>query len=123
VYDYEPTNVTYGVLGAQKVYIISHDSEGPRGKLDITDTLYGIDQNRFVSDENSFESKTYSTVRGEEIIELLRKIVGFIAGHVHAISTVPPIPVTSGNGIDIGEINQMLADAENSILNQNIRIN
>jgi hypothetical protein len=123
VYDYEPTNVTYGVLGAQKVYIISHDSEGPRGQLDITDTLYGIDQNRFVSDENSFESKTYSTVRGEEIIELLRKIVGFIAGHVHAISTVPPIPVTSGNGIDIGEINQMLADAENSILNQNIRIN
>ena len=123
VYEYEPTNVTYGILGAQKVYLISHDSEGPNGKINITDTLYGINQQRFISDENSIESKTYSSVRGEEIIELLRKIVGFISGHVHAVSTVPPIPVTSGNGISIDDINQMLADAENSILNQNIRIN
>jgi hypothetical protein len=57
------------------------------------------------------------------MIELIRKIFSFVKGHVHAFSTLPPIPVTEGNGISTAEIDQILADAENTILNQNIRIN
>jgi hypothetical protein len=57
------------------------------------------------------------------MIELIRKIFSFLKGHVHAISTMPPIPVTEGNGASTAEIDQILADAENTILNQNIRLN
>jgi hypothetical protein len=34
-----------------------------------------------------------------------------------------PVPVAAGNGQTTAEINAILADAENTILNQNIRIN
>jgi len=54
---------------------------------------------------------------------LLRKIVSYVTGHVHPISTIPPVPVAAGNGQTTTEIESLLADAENTILNQNIRIN
>jgi hypothetical protein len=34
-----------------------------------------------------------------------------------------PVPVASGNGQTVQEIDSILAEAENTILNQNIRIN
>ena len=49
--------------------------------------------------------------------------MAFISGHVHPVSTMPPVPVSSGNGQSTAEIDAILASAENSILNQNIRIN
>jgi hypothetical protein len=111
------------VLGAQRVYLLSQDSAGPKGQIDLQKTLYGIPQDRFVGDETSIESKTYPTVRGDELMGLLRKIFSFIKGHVHPISTMQPVPVAAGNGQTTNEIDQILADAENTILNQNIRIN
>jgi hypothetical protein len=36
---------------------------------------------------------------------------------------MPPVPVAAGNGQTSTEIDQILAEAENTILNQNIRIN
>jgi hypothetical protein len=56
-------------------------------------------------------------------MSLLRKIFSFVTGHVHPVATAPPIPVAAGNGQTAAEINAILADAENTILNQNIRIN
>ena len=121
--------VTYATLGAQKLYLISHDSDGPNGKISLADTLYGIPQDMFVGgfgkagSKESINSKTYPMVRGDKLIELLRKIVDFLAGHVHAIATVPPIPISSGSGQSIDEITTLLSDAENTILNENIRLN
>jgi hypothetical protein len=57
------------------------------------------------------------------LLNFLRKIFDFVKGHVHPISTKVPIPVASGNGVTTSEIDQLLADAENTILNQEIRIN
>ena len=121
--EYNPSSITYGVLGAQRVYLLSQDSAGPKGQIDLQKTLYGIPQDRFVGDETSIESKTYPTVRGDELMELLRKIFSFVKGHVHPIATMQPVPVAAGNGQTTNEIDQILADAENTILNQNIRIN
>ena len=73
--------------------------------------------------KDSIEAKTYPMVRGDKLIELMRKIVDFLGGHVHAIATVPPIPIASGSGQSLVEINSLLADAENTILNENIRLN
>ncbi len=129
-YLYMPTEpVTYATLGAQKLYLLSHDSDGPNGKISLANTLYGINQDMFVGgfgnsgSKDSINSKTYPMVRGDKLIELLRKIVDFIGGHVHAISTIPPVPVAAGSGQSIVEINTLLADAENTILNENIRLN
>jgi hypothetical protein len=116
-------DITYSVLGGQKIYLFSHDSTGPKGPIDINNTLYGIPQDKFIGDENSVYNKTYPTVRGDELMKLLRKMFSFVTGHVHPIATMPPVPVASGNGQTSAEIQQILANAENSILNNNIRIN
>jgi hypothetical protein len=121
--EFVPSDVTYGVLGAQKIYLLSQDSTGPKKKINLNQTLYGIPQPKFVGDESSIYNKTYPTTRGDELMKLLRKIFSFVTGHVHPVATAPPIPVAAGNGQTSAEINSILADAENTILNQNIRIN
>jgi hypothetical protein len=129
LFNYNDKSVTYGVLGGQKLFLLSHDSTGPKGPINLNNTLYGITQNEFIGgggsngNENSIFSKTYPTVRGDELMTLLIKIFDFVTGHVHPISTMPPVPVSSGNGQTTLEILQILANAQNTILNQNIRIN
>ena len=121
---YEPIQITYGVMGAQRLYLLSHDSTHPSGnKIDLQNTLYGIPQDKFIGGNKSIESLTFSSVRGEKIIQLIRKLFSFVKGHVHPVSTMIPIPIAEGNGQTTSEIDQILAEAENTILNQNIRIN
>jgi hypothetical protein len=60
-------------------------------------------------------------VRGDELMKLLKKIVDFLGSHVHNINEAPiPIGV---DGTQLEEIRTILQDANNTILNQNIRIN
>jgi hypothetical protein len=54
---------------------------------------------------------------------LLQKIFSYVTGHVHPVATLPPVPVASGNGQTSTEINTILANSQNTILNQEIRIN
>jgi hypothetical protein len=123
--DFLKTNITYGVMGAQKIYLLSHDSTHPNGgQINLQDTLYGIPQDKFIGNDKSIESLSFSTVRGEKLLELLRKIFSFVKGHVHPIATMIPVPVASGKEAQTtAEIDALLANAENAILNQNIRIN
>jgi hypothetical protein len=112
-------------MGAQKIYLLSQDSANPAGKkISLKDTLYGIPQDRFVGDpSNTIDPLTYASVRGEELIKLLDKIYAFLEGHVHPFHGMKPVPVSVKNGQTISEIGQLLSNARNSILNQNIRIN
>ena len=95
----------------------------------MRNTLYGINQDYFIGgvgskgDEDSIFEKTYPTVRGDELMKLLMKMFDYVIGHVHPIATMPPVPVSSGNGQTTSEILAILADSQNTILNQNIRIN
>jgi hypothetical protein len=60
-------------------------------------------------------------VRGEELIDFLKLIVDFIQAHTHNINEAPiqePL-----QGVKISDITTALANAEKTILNQNIRIN
>ena len=117
------TQFAWSIL-VKKLYFLSHDSSYPGGgQINLRDTIYGIPQSKFIGNDNSIESLTFSTVRGEKMLEILRKIFSFVKGHVHPISVMPPVPVSSGNGQTTIEIDELLADAENTILNQNIRIN
>lgn len=122
--EWEPSAISYAVLGGQKIYLLSQNSTHPSGgKINLNDTIYGIPQEKFIGDNQSIESLSFSSVRGEKIISLIRKMFSFIKGHVHAVPVSVPIPVAEGNGVSTQEIDQLLAEAENTILNKNIRIN
>ena len=121
--EYSNQDISYGVLGGQRVYLLSQDSAGPKGQINLNNTLYGIPQDKFIGPGNTLLTKTYPMVRGDEMIKLIRKIFSFVTGHVHPIATMAPVPVASGNGQTVQEIDSILAEAENTILNQNIRIN
>jgi hypothetical protein len=112
---YFASPITYSTIGAQKIYLLSHDSEGPKGKIELKDTIYGIPQSTFVDTINPL---SYPTVRGDKLIELLEKIVQYLTTHVHPIFGVPPVP-----SAPLEDILKQLSDASTTILNQNIRIN
>jgi hypothetical protein len=116
-------DITYGVLGAQKVFLLSQNSTSPKGQINLSNTLYGIPQDKFVGAGDTLFEKTYSTVRGEEIIKLIEKIVEFLNNHVHPHANMVPDEATQGSKTTKTSINQLLADVNNTVLNQNIRIN
>jgi len=60
-------------------------------------------------------------VRGEELIELIRLIVKFLSQHTHNINE-PPIQEPKDT-VTVSQIETALNNAQNTILNQNIRIN
>ena len=116
----EKLDNTVGLLGASQLFFLSHDSIIPgRGKIDISDTVYGIDSNK-VFDE--IQPKTSSMVRGEELMNLIGLIVNFLTSHVHPYPGLPPVPV-SQDGTRVDDILSELQQAYEKILNQNIRLN
>ena len=111
---------TYGALGSDKLFLLSHRSSIPgKGKINFADTLYGIPQEKF---NDEIIPKTSSMVRGEELIELLNLIVRFLIGHVHPYPGLGPIPVTQ-DGTKVTDIVAELQQAYTKILNSDIRLN
>jgi hypothetical protein len=109
-----------GVMGGDELYLLSHKSQKlDVGKIDLKNTLYGIDENRFADE---IEPKTSSLVRGEELIDLLDLIVRFMVNHVHPYHGMSPVP-TSVDGVTVDTLLKELLDAKDKILNKNIRIN
>lgn len=113
-------NNTSSLLGGDYVYLLSHKSvKKSTGKIDLKDTLYGIGEN-VISDE--IEPKTSSSVRGEELVELLNLIVQFLITHVHPYHGMQPNP-QSLNGVTADKLLEELRNANEKILNKYIRIN
>lgn len=120
IYKYNNVPTTFAGVGADKVFLLSHNSSIPgKGKINLDNTLYGIDNDKMVDE---LIPKTSSTVRGEELLDLLNKIVRFLITHTHAYPGLPPTPVTQ-DGSNSASIEADLRNAINNILNENIRIN
>jgi hypothetical protein len=111
-------------MGGDFLYLLSHKSVIPsKGTpIDLKNTLYGIDQPTLT---DTIYGKTNSMVRGEELMTFLSLIVDFMLGHVHnfpgnaPIEEYPNIP----SGPSAKKIKEILNNSQNTILNQNIRIN
>ena len=117
-YTNQPLSVN--IMGAQQLYFLSHDSSNPaKAKVNLENTIYGIDQTRLSSD---IQPKTSSMVRGEELITLVELIVRYLATHVHPYPGLPPVSVSS-DGTRVDDLLKELLEAGNKILNKNIRIN
>jgi hypothetical protein len=113
-------STTYGALGSDYLFLLSHNSKIPgKGIINFDDTLYGINLNQFVDE---ILPKTSSLVRGEELLELINLIVRFLLTHTHAYPGLPPIPITQ-DGSNVQDILTELQNASTKILNKNIRLN
>lgn len=114
------TPVTYNVQGADKLIFISHINSGKyQINWDDPNSLYGIEQSYII---NNILPKTSATVRGDELISFLNYLTRFLISHVHSFPGIPPVPVGT-DGSNVSELLARLTDADNTILNQNIRIN
>lgn len=107
---------TYAMLGGETVYLLSQKSNKT---TDFTNSIYGFTRDDI---ENKIQPFTSSTVRGEELIDLLNLIVRFLFAHVHPIPNAAPVPVAT-DGTNASKILFELQNAANKILNPNIRIN
>ena len=117
---YDSTPKTYSVMGGQEIYLLSQDSEiDGKGKINFANTIYGIP---FTAFTDEIRAKTSSSVRGEELMELVNLIVRFLLTHTHAYPGLPPVPVTQ-DGTSATDILTELQNAANKILNSNIRLN
>ncbi len=118
-FSFSPDPTTYNAIGADKLYLLSHNSQIPGlDKIDLMNTIYGIEQEDF----QKINSQTNSAVRGEKLVDFLNLIVKFLVSHVHPYHGLPPVP-TSMDGTTTAQIGQEIYNAPNTILNQNIRIN
>jgi hypothetical protein len=116
----EMINNSVGLMGANQLFLLSHDSIIPgKGKIDIPNTIYGIDQDLI---SNEIEPKTSSMVRGEELLELLNLMVRFCLTHVHPYPLMPPSSVTL-DGLSTDDLLAKMQEAYQKVLNSNIRIN
>jgi len=117
---YYGTPQTYSALGGDKLFLLSHQTAIPgKKKINFDDTLYGISNDKFSDD---IMPNTSSTVRGEELLELINLITRFLLTHTHAYPGLPPVPVTQ-DGTSSTQILTELQNAVTKVLNENIRIN
>ena len=117
---YYGTPQTYSALGGDKLFLLSHQTSIPgKKKINFADTLYGISGDTFSDD---IMRNTSSTVRGEELLELINLITRFLLTHTHAYPGLPPISKTQ-DGTSSTQILTELQNAVTKILNENIRIN
>ena len=111
---------THAALGGQYVYLLSQYSQIPgKKKINFQNNLYGISESQF---NTQIQPNTSSTVRGEELLELLNIIVRFMITHEHGYPGEPPVSVTQ-DGSTVQGVLQELNNAYEKVLNQYIRLN
>jgi len=111
---------SYGALGSNKLFLLSHNSQIPgKERINFANTLYGISEEKFAND---IMPNTSSMVRGEELLELIDMIVRFLLTHTHSYPGLPPVPITQ-DGSNATKILEELNNSLEKILNSNIRLN
>ena len=117
----EKTNYTTNFIGADSLYLLSHETVIPgKFKVNLDNTLYGIEPELL---STNIEPNTSPMVRGEELMELLQLIVQFLVTHDHPYPMMPPTPKSKASGIEVTQVLTKLEEAYEKILNQKIRIN
>jgi hypothetical protein len=120
---FSPGNSSYSTLGADYLYLLSHKSEIPGKKqINLIGTIYGIPQDKF-ADELLFQ--TEPMVRGDQLMQFLNLMLNFVLSHSHPFPQMPPYQEypTVPNGPSAKKLQEIINNADNGILNQNIRIN
>ena len=115
----EKIDETYATLGANTIFLLSHVQSIGTEKVNLNSTIDSLD----IQDLESFVDKTNSSVRGEKLLDLLDLIVDFVTDHVHNPNESPDEGPYGTRKLTKQKLRDALADARNTVLNQNIRIN
>ena len=111
---------TFSTIISDKLFLLSTDlNENESNTPIIFDDLdkYEITQREYIE---QIDPKTFSTVRGENLLRLLTKIIEVIFTHRHN----PLMPISGQYDYNQGnELKELLKTIENDILNKSIRIN
>lgn len=111
---------TYVTIGANTLYLISHNSIVPsRGPINLNNSITTLTQKEL----EIIGAKTEPTVRGDELMKLIGLIVDFLISHVHNPNEEPDYGPYGDKKVTANTILEALANAKDTILNQNIRIN
>jgi hypothetical protein len=122
--EFQNEDITYGALGAQYLYLLSQNATiGDKQPIDLSNTLYGIPQDKFVGVGNTLFNQTCSSVRGEPLMVLINKIIDFLINHVHPCANEVPDSQCQGSKTQKSDITTLADNANKNILNQNIRLN
>ena len=116
-----PSSFLFNV--SDTLYMLSHNSQIPGlGKIDFSlESTTGVTVNQDFIVENIVPN-TSSTVRGEQLMNLIELIVKYLITHVHPYHQMPPSSITT-DGTESQKILNELFSATEKILNKNIRIN
>lgn len=114
-------DTTSTIIGGDTLYLLSHASTSSpsKTKIDLSNTLYGIDNDKVV---DNIEPNTSSMVRGEELLELINLIIRFLITHAHPFPGEAPVSVTE-DGSTIQNLLKEFSLATNKILNKKIKLN
>jgi hypothetical protein len=111
---------TFSTIISDKLFLLSTDlNENESSTPIIFDDLdkYEITQREYIE---QIDPKTFSTVRGENLLRLLNKMIEVIFTHRHN----PLMPISGQFDYDSGnELKELYKTIENDILNKSIRIN
>jgi hypothetical protein len=122
--EFQNEDITYGALGAQYLYLLSQNATiGDKQPINLSNTLYGIPQDKFIGVGDTLYNQTCSSVRGEPLMVLISKMIDFLINHVHPCAGKEPDENTQGSKTSKSEITSLSNNANKNILNQNIRLN
>jgi len=108
---------TFSNLISDKMYFVSTSTnKGPKKSVDFTK----IDNYEFTQEDYlmEIEPSTYATVRGEVLIQIIKKMYKFLVGHVH--NWAEPGHMTTE---DMYVLENLIDSMENDLINHSIRIN
>lgn len=109
------------LTSAYNTYVLSNQTQIPGKPKIILDQEGGLG----ISQEDIIKKiypATEPMVRGEQLMNLLNLIVRYLITHVHPLPGLGPLPITI-DGTNVEDILTKMLNANNTILNQNIRIN
>jgi hypothetical protein len=111
---------TFGAVVSDKIYFLSTDLGTNESPIPVP--FNNLDKYEFTQEDyiKRIDPYTYSTVRGENLLEVLRKIIDVILTHRHN----PLMPIVNQFDYQDGnELKELYKTLENDILNKSIRIN
>lgn len=107
---------TFASLTSDKIFLLSTDTNQASKKVNFEALdKYELTQSNYIAD---IEPNTYSMVRGEELVEVLKIIKDLFESHIHNVTQ--PLVKADPNYIRLEE---KINNLENNILNKSIRIN
>lgn len=111
------TEQSFSALKADKVYLLSTDANKTNRSIDFSKLdKYELTQEDYIK---NIDPNTFSTVRGENLLTLIRAIIDVLYNHIHNINE----PMVKGTYNDYLKLNELLKNLENDLLNNSIRIN